>query len=121
MGLSADTLLSSAQYYLDILKKKEDEFNDALEGHSKNSILAKEKECQDIDAQMSNKAEQIKSLTEEISTLQKKKVGMMAEVMAAKAETEKVRNNFYLTLKVFTSRISSDIEKIKSYISSGGK
>jgi hypothetical protein len=121
MGLSADKLLSSAQFYLDVLKNKEDEFSSALGKHSKGSIDAKENSIKEIDGQMQVKAEQIKKFTDEINVLQQQKTQMINEVTAAKAEIEKIKNNFYATMKVFTSRISGDVEKIKSYITAGGR
>jgi hypothetical protein len=121
MGLSAEKLLSSAQFYLEVLKKKEDEFEGAVGKHSKDSIDTKEKSMLDMDSQMKTKSDQIQKLTEEINALQQQKTTTINEVTAAKAEIEKVRNNFSATMKIFTSRISGDIEKIKSYLTTGGK
>jgi chromosome segregation ATPase len=119
MGLSADKLLSSAQYYLDILKRKEDEFDTAIEQHAKKSIVAKEDSIKNLDAQMQEKAAQIQKITEEINGMQQQKTSLMNEISSAKAEIERVQNNFDATLKIFTGRISADIEKIKSYLTGG--
>jgi len=116
-GVTAGTLLSSADFYLGILKKKEDEFNSAMVKHSNDSVVAKENSLQTMDTQMQEKTELIKKLTTEINELQQKKLTTMNEVTQAKAEIEKVKNNFAVTLKVFMTRISGDIEKIKSYLS----
>lgn len=119
MGLSADKLVSSAQYYLDVLKKKENEFNKALDGHAQSAVTAKEEQIASIDQNMQAKAEEIKKITEEINALQQQKTTMMNEISSAKLEIDRVKNNFYATLKIFTSRISSDIEKMKSYLTGG--
>ncbi len=115
-GVSAEKLLSSAQFYLDILKGEENKFKTAVDQHAGNSVEAKERSVQKMDADMQAKTDQIRKLTEEINALQKQKTDTLNEVAGAKAEIEKVRNNFAATMKIFTSRISGDIDKIKSYL-----
>jgi chromosome segregation ATPase len=115
-GVSAEKLLSSAQFYLDILKAEENKFSSAVDKHSTDSVEAKERAIQKMDADMQTKSEQIRKLTEEINALQQQKTTTMNDVTGAKAEIEKVRNNFAATMKIFTSRIAGDIDKIKSYL-----
>jgi len=119
MGLSADKLLASAEHYLNVLKKKEDEFNKALIQHQGTAVTTKEEAIKKIDADMQAKAEQIQKITVEINGLQQQKTDMINEISTAKSDLERVKNNFYATLKIFTGRITSDIEKMKSYLTGG--
>jgi archaellum component FlaC len=116
MGVTVDKLVSSAQFYLSVLKKKEDEFNKTVEGHMAEAVTSRENEITQFDGDMQKKAEQIKKLTDEINDLQQRKTAIVNEVSAAKAQIEQVRNNFSATMKVFVDRINSDVDKIKQYL-----
>jgi len=116
MGVTPDKLISSAEFYLTVLKKKEDEFNKTLEQHTSEAVTAKENEAQKFDADMLAKSEQIKQLTEEINVMQQQKTAILNEVSSSRAQIEQVKNNFYATMKIFVDRINSDIGKIKTYL-----
>lgn len=116
MGVTLDKLIASAQFYLSVLQKKEDEFNKTVESHMAQTVTSREKEVTQFDGDMQTKAEQIKKLTDEINDLQQRKTAIINEVSTAKAQIEQVRNNFSATMKVFVGKINSDIEKIKQYI-----
>jgi uncharacterized protein (UPF0335 family) len=116
MGVTTDKLVSSADFYLSILKKKEDEFNTAMEQHSNSAIVSKEASIKKYDADMLSLSDQIKKITEQINALQQQKTAMSNDISSAKSEIEKVKNNFYATLKIFTGRITTDVEKIKAYL-----
>jgi hypothetical protein len=116
MGVTPDKLITSAEYYLTVLKKKEDEFNKTLEQHMSEAVTSKEDEAKKFDADMLAKSEQIKQLTADINNMQQQKTAILNEVSSSRAQIEQVKNNFYATMKVFVDRINSDIGKIKSYL-----
>lgn len=116
MGVTPNKLISSAEYYLSVLKKKEDEFNLAVNQQTAKSVTSREAEVTQFDADMQSKSEQIKKLTEEINVLQTKKTAIINEIGTSKAKIDQVRNNFSATMKIFVDRINSDIEKIKKYL-----
>jgi chromosome segregation ATPase len=118
MGVTPDKLISSAQHYLDVLKKKEDEFKQALEGHRSEAVTAKEEGMKKIDTDMLALNDQIRKINENINAMQQQRTAMANEISKSQAEIAQVENNFNATLKVFTGRISSDIEKIKTYLKS---
>jgi len=119
MKVTVDTLIKSAQHYLSILKTKENEFLQAVESHVSTEIVGKEKSVADIDVSMQQKTEQIRKLTDEINAMQAQKTALQNEMAVSKAEVEKVKINFNATLKVFVSKIESDVQKIQQYL--GGK
>jgi len=116
MGVTVDTLIKTATTYLDVLKKKETEFLGALESHISSEITGKEEAMGNIDKQIAEKAELIRKLNDEMNAMQQQKVAMQNEVSTARAEVEKIKNNFYATLQVFTGKISTDIQKINQYL-----
>lgn len=116
MGVTPDKLISSAQFYLDVLKNKENEFNRTVEQHMAEAVTGRENEAKSFDADMQAKSDQIKKLTEEINALQQQKTTIINEVSSSRAQIEQVKNNFNATMKVFVDRINSDIEKIKTYL-----
>lgn len=116
MKVTVDTLVSSAEHYLSVLAKKEEEFKQALDQQTGSSVTAKEGSITAIDQNMASKAEQIQKITEEINNLQQQKTALQNEIGSAKLKIEQVKNNFYATLKLFTDKISSDINKIKTYL-----
>jgi len=116
MGVTPDKLISSAEYYLTVLKKKEDEFNRTLEQHMSEAVTSKENEAKKFDADMLAKSEQIKQLTSDINNMQQQKTAILNEVSSSRAQIEQIKNNFFATMKVFVDRINSDIGKIKSYL-----
>lgn len=116
MGITPDKLIESANFYLSILKGKEDEFNKTVNGHMAKAVTSREDEVKQFDADMQAKADQIQKLTEEINVMQQKKTAIINEVSTSKAQIEMVKNNFAATMKVFVDRINSDIGKIKTYL-----
>jgi len=116
MGVTPEKLLSSAEFYLSVLKKKEDEFNKTVEQHMAEAVTAREDEAKKYDADMVSKGEQIKKLTEEINAMQQSKTAIINEISSNRAQIEQVKNNFSATMKVFVDRINSDMGKIKTYL-----
>ena len=119
MGVSVQTLLSSAQHYIEILSTKEKEFISALEKHSTDAVGGKEGQISSIDSEMQKKAEQIQQLTQDINVLQEQKTALTNEISSNRIKIDTVKNNFYATLKTINDRIVNDINKIKQYL--GGK
>ena len=116
MGITPDKLVTSAEFYLSVLKKKEDEFNKTLEQYMSTAVTSKEEGAKKFDADMLAKSEQIKQLTADINTMQQQKTAILNEISSSRAQIEQVKNNFYATMKVFVDRINADIGKIKSYL-----
>lgn len=115
-SVTPDKLIDSAKFYLTVLKKKEDDFNAALEKHVQETVTSKQDDINKYDSDMQGKAAQIKQLTEEINAIQAQKTAITNEISDSKSKIDQVRNNFFASMKVFTDKINSDIEKIKQYL-----
>lgn len=116
MGASKEKLIQSANFYLDILKKKAGEFEAACKAKIDELVTGREKELQNMDATIKEKADAIQKLTEEINNLSTQKTQITNEIGENRIKIETKRNNFNTTLQTFTGRISGDIEKITRYI-----
>jgi len=115
-GVTVDKLISSAQHYLQVLDKANDDFAKTVQNRTNETVTSKETAIQKIDADMQTKAEQIKKLTEEINVMQQQKTSVTNEIAQSQAEIVQAQNKFAATLKVFVDRISGDITKIKTYL-----
>jgi len=116
MGLDMSKLLSSAQHYLGILAGKEKEFLAAMASHQNEAITAKQQQLKTVNMTMEEKAKQIQTLTVEIDQLQRDRTALSTDITANTTQMDQVKSNFYATLKCFTERINSDVEKIKTYL-----
>ena len=116
MGATKDKLIQTAQHYLDILGKKQEEFNQAAQVQINETVIDKEQGVVDLDNQIQVKAEQIRKLTDEINSLTNKKVEVTNEISANKVKIEQVKNDFAATLQAFMSKIHGDMERIEKYL-----
>jgi predicted RNase H-like nuclease (RuvC/YqgF family) len=116
MGVTPDKLIASAQQYQAVLQAKEKEFLAALDQNRSSEIDKKKKEILAVNENITQKAEHINRLTQEISDLNRKKVQLDAEVQASEQKIGAIQANFYTSLKAITSKILTDIEKIKQYL-----
>lgn len=119
MGVTVQTLLTSAQHYLDTLSAKEKEFISALEKHSTDAVGGKEGQISAIDSEMKKMAEQIQKLTQDINLLQEQRTVLTNEISTNRIKIDTVKNNFNATLKTINDRIINDINKIKQYLDGG--
>jgi len=116
MGATKDKLTQTAQHYLDILGKKQEEFNQAVQVQINETVLDKEQGVVDLDNQIKVKAEQIQNLTDEINSLTNKKVEVTNEISTNKVKIEQVKNDFAATFQAFVSKIRGDMERIEKYL-----
>jgi chromosome segregation ATPase len=122
MGVTPQSLIGDVTYYIGILKEEAANFETTMANVIKNAVTAKEQDIKKLDDDTQAKAEQIKKLTEEINDLQQQKSKLHDEIAQRKIEIDKTQNNFETTLKVFVSKINTDLEKIKKYLlTSGGQ
>jgi len=119
MGVTVQTLLTSAQHYSDTLSAKEKEFISALEKHSIDAVGGKEGQISAIDSEMKKMAEQIQKLTQDINLLQEQRTVLTNEISTNRIKIDTVKNNFNATLKTINDRIINDINKIKQYLDGG--
>ena len=116
MGASKGKIIQTANVYLDVLKKKADEFESVFQSKLNESVTAKESDLKKIDSDIQQKAVQIQKLTEEINGMTSEKSKIANDISENRIKIETTRNNFNTTLQIFTARIQGDLEKIGRYI-----
>lgn len=116
MGATKEKLIQAANFYLDVLKKKANEFEGTCQSKIQETVTIREKELKDMETAIQEKATTIQKLTEEINQMTLQKTKVTNEISENRIKIETKRNNFNATLQLFTNRISTDIEKISKYI-----
>lgn len=116
MGVTAEKLVDSAQFYVTVLKKEDEKFQAAHQAQREKQIGGKEKAIADVDATIKAKTEQITRLTEEIKAHQADMEKMKAEISEAVVKIETTQNDFQATYQDLVNQINIDVENMKKYL-----
>lgn len=114
--VSVDRLIETADYYVEKLNGKADEFANYVALMLAEKVEAKEKEAEDKASQITEKTEKIKQLNEEINQLSEEKTALLNESVNNKADIDKVQMNFNSTQQKIIKDIESDKGKIETYL-----
>jgi len=120
MGVTVGTLINSAKAYLKVLDEEDKKFSDAAAQQLKYNVTDKETELNGIDGEIAKVASQIQALSNQINTLQQNKTKLSSEINDNKAKIERTAVNFSNMLKAFRDKITTDIDKIKTYLTPQG-
>jgi len=116
MGASPDYLVKTANHYIDILKKEEAKFGDALKNQRSRQIGTKEQRLKDLDTMIRQKAEQIQKLSKDIEQHQVEMQNIETEVAQSSAKVESTKNDFIATFNAIVVQIKADVENMKKYL-----
>ncbi|MFN8283736.1 MAG: hypothetical protein U0U67_11005 [Chitinophagales bacterium] len=116
MGITKEKLLETANFYVKVLEKEKEKFDEAARSQGGATIEQKKKEIELTTKSIADKSEQIRKLTDEISAAQTKINELNAFVLQAEAKIADTSKNFIASYNSISSEISTDIEKIKQYI-----
>lgn len=116
MGVTKDKLIETANYYLKVLNKEKDKFDEAAKSQGGAAVDAKREEMEITKKSISDKSEQIRKLTDEISAAQAKINELQAFVIQAEQKIADTSKNFISSYNSITAEINFDIEKINQYI-----
>ncbi len=117
MGVTKDKLLETATFYLKVLSKEKDKFDEAAKQQGGAAIEAKRLEMEQTKKSITDMSEKIRILTEDIAAAQAKINELQAFVIQAEQKVAETSKNFISSYNSITSEINFDIEKIKQYIS----
>ncbi len=116
MNVDKKAILTSADYYLDLLNKEKVKFNDALVNKAAVKIKdKKENRKRLLEALERNKAE-FDKLKVKIQTNNKKLEKIEHELNTANTKVENIKAGFQQALTNLNSKILADKEKIEKYI-----
>lgn len=115
-NLTKQTLLETADFYIEKLKKEEKEFGAEMQNEivsQVNSRLAQAKYKQD---EIAKKQEQINSLQAEMGTLQSEIGNLNMEAQQTQVKIDATAKNFKVSLEVLIGQINLDKQNITTYI-----
>lgn len=116
MGATPAKLIKTANFYIDILKKEETKFGQALANQKDKQIGDKAQLIQQNDNLIKEKTTQIQRLQKEIAAHQAKNEQMKKSISAATIKVETTKNNFVASYNLVLSQIRKDIENMKKYL-----
>lgn len=116
MGATPAVLLQAAQHYLDILKREESKFEDALSKQKMKQIGSKEQAVKKLEESIQAKAAKIKELTQQIEAHQKEMAALKGAIQESAVKVESTKNDFIASYNNLLSQIQQDMEGIKQYL-----
>lgn len=116
MGTTPAQLVQTAQHYIEVLRREEQTFQEALAKQKTVQIESKEQERRKLEEAIKSKAEQIRQLTTEIEAHQKAKAELQKEIDAAAAKVESTKEDFVASFHSLVSQIQADIEHMKQFL-----
>ncbi len=116
MGATTKILLDSASFYLDILEKEHQQFNEAFQNQSKKRIEGNQQLKVDLENQMSSKKQQIEQLQQQIEQMSKQLIDVEEQIKTAASKVTKTKSDFVSSYDYLVRQIKTDITKIKSYL-----
>jgi hypothetical protein len=116
MGVTADKLVNSAAFYLDVLKNEQNRFVQAANNQRQSQVGDKEAQANNLEAVMRQKAEQIKQLTAEIEQHKKEVDIIKSDISQAVVKVEQTSRDFEATYQLLVGQIQADVNSMKSYL-----
>ena len=116
MSILPQTLIGSAQNYVQILAAEEQKFHAALANKEGSDVNAKQQEISNLDATIKQKAEQIKQLTEQIQQHQQQMETMKTQISEATSKVAATKNDFVVTYNALVNEIKKDIDNMQRYL-----
>lgn len=116
MGVTADKLVTSATYYLDVLKNEQTKFVQAAANQRQAQVGNKQAQADNLEAVMRQKAEQIKQLTAEIEQHRKEVEAIKSDISQATVKVEQTARDFEATYQLLVGQIQADVNSMKSYL-----
>lgn len=117
MGATPSKLVNSAQHYINVLRKEEAKFIDALKNQRQKQVLDKENGIKQKEQLILEKQKRIEQLQKEIEADKKSLETDRAAINQSMAKVEATKQGFVNAYNSVLGQIQGDIEKLNSYIS----
>lgn len=117
VGVTKDSLLQSADYYLNILKDEFKQFNTAMEKQMESKVHSREKQKSSLESKQSSLEKKIQDITGELEELRTKLSSIDQETDTARQKIEETSDRFEKTLNAITIRIKGDMDRFESELS----
>ena len=116
MGGNPDQLVKTAQHYVDVLKREEDKFEEALANQMSTQVDSKKQEIKKLEETIASKAQKIKELTKQIENHQQKQELLSKEIKEASEKVASTKNDFIASYNSLVSQIQEDMDNIQQYL-----
>ncbi|MEM6964138.1 MAG: hypothetical protein AAF573_05180 [Bacteroidota bacterium] len=116
MGATPQKLIQTANHYVDVLKKEENKFAQALANQKEKQIGDKAQQIKQMDNLIKEKSIQIERLKKEIASHQSKNEQLKKSISSATVKVETTKNNFVASYNLVLSQIRRDIQNMKKYL-----
>lgn len=113
-GLTVEKVVSSAQYYLEVLENEKRKFYTAFENKIKGSINADKKRIEKLKEAVQEKTSQIEDLKKVIEDSKTKIKELEDEIHKSNEKVEGIEDSFLYTYEHVMNKIKSDIQKVQS-------
>jgi hypothetical protein len=120
-GLTAQKIIETADYYLKVLERERDKFKEATAQQTQGKVDNRQKQIKSLEEDNQKKADQIKTLTDEINHNNQQMVQIKKEIEDADIKIKSTENNFNVTYENLANQIISKVEKIKNLSTNIGK
>jgi hypothetical protein len=109
LGVDKSKLIESGQYYLDVLKGDEADFNTDLSSTNKTEVEARQQRVTQIEGKLTDLSKQLAALQQEHDTLVK-------EIHDTTTKLSGRQDAFQVTVASIRSEIETNIKKINQYL-----
>ena len=116
MNVDKDSLLKSANHYMQVLENENLRFNESLNNSAKVKLAEREEKLKKLESILQKEKVQLQELQKKIQAHEKQIVNLKEELQQAGQKVKKIKSGFKKALSEISSQISSDVEKIKTYI-----
>jgi hypothetical protein len=116
MNANKQKLIDTADHYIIVLSGEADKFSAMVAEETRSTVTCKEESVHTIDMAITEKANLITKLTQEINELTSNKTSVLNEASENKIKIQKIQNDFAACLKIFVDKINGDKAKINQYI-----
>jgi hypothetical protein len=113
-GLTKETLVSSAEKYLQVIDKDKLDFKNAVGSKVLGEIEGRKKSISALEEKNKQNAELIQKLTAEINDNTQKITSLKKEVIDEEAKINNNTNGYNIACDAMLAKLSSDIQKIKT-------
>lgn len=116
MGVTPKKLIDSAQHYLDVLAKEQQQFQTALDGRRQAQVGDKMARQKDLGKVVTQKQAKIKEIEAEIKKLEQERAKLQKSISNSTTKLDQTEADFKTTLITLSDQIKADVGKMKEYL-----
>lgn len=116
LKVDKQTLLASAQKYLNVLEVEKTNFNDSLNNNAKLKLEEKNNQLKSLDAEIQSNKKNIADLQAKITKDEELKNNLVSELAQAENKVNSIKMGFSEAYSKLSEKLKSDITKINNYL-----